>query len=116
MTIEQKKFEFNIENFKNDFKSALEKYVSVSEDFEHKNFEGSQGSTEEREMSLEINKFMKHLTSLSVSALRLADDKQEILNIISNAFFDLHEDTESQYWGEKEYFKNIILELLKTSK
>jgi hypothetical protein len=117
MPLEQNNFKFNKENFKNNFKLALEKYVSALDDLEHSSYEGNEEETaiEKRRLNSEIEKLTNGLVSLSANALNLAENKQEILNMISETFFDLYDSTESQYWGEKEYFKKMILELLKTT-
>jgi len=117
MSFEQKDSKFNINNFKSEFKSTLEKYVSTVNNYEHKsNYEEKEElpEIEENKLGLEINKWMNKLVSISVKALKLADNKQEILEAVSQIFFNLYEDTESQNWSEKEYFKKIVLELLCT--
>lgn len=108
MTLEQNLTKFNIENFKENFKSTLEKYASVVDNLEHI-CNDEELEKEKKELELEEVKYMNQLVSISINALSLVDNKQEVLNTTYSIFLDMGIDRDI-------YFQNIILELLKTQK
>ena len=117
MTIEQYSFNFNIEKFRSDFNNKLIKYISIIDDLENiKQYEEDIANIESKKNILEseLNKCKSELICLSVNSLKSTGNKSQILDLISSTFFQLDRDLDSIYWNEKEYFKNVILELLKS--
>ena len=109
MSLEQNFLKFNIANFKNEFNTILKKYVSTADDLEHVGSYEEIDKTEKKELELKGDEYMNQLVSFSLNALKLEDNKQEVLNTINSIFMDMGIDRDV-------YFQNIILELLKTQK
>lgn len=128
MSIEQQFTKFNIENFRNEFKGVLTKYISTEYLLEHvHSYEEGEGDKEyntaqEKKLQMEIDTLINQMVRLALESLKLTDNKQEILDSISETFYDSYKDyyksniDESELnWEEKYYFKKLVLELLKTS-
>jgi hypothetical protein len=105
MNFEKRPFKFSKEQFANDFKFILGKYLDKTDDTQH--------------LDPYDKELMRQLVSLCMNALKSSDNKQEILDAISATYMDLSsasdESLGSQWWIEKEFFKKVILELLKTN-
>jgi len=117
MNFEQNNLKFNTEVFKNDLKNSLNKYISDADDFDHRtdNEESRVRSNEQIEIEIKaIDSQRDKLASLSVNALKLAENKQAILDMISDIYLKSEEkDFDSILCMERDVLKKIVLELLK---
>jgi hypothetical protein len=118
MPLEQINPIFNKENFDADLKNILKEYIITVNDLEHIGDygEGDEADeTEEQELRLGKDKLMNQMVSLTTNALKLTNNKQEIFKTISSIFFDLNNNTYSEYANKLILFEGVILELLKSS-
>jgi hypothetical protein len=125
MSIEQNYLQFNIEKFKSDLKSTLDRYIFNKHDLSHIS-DYEMNSTDEKNevnrLKTEMNELMSQLISVTINAIKLTKNKQEILDAISETILELKEEltykTDIGFVddAEKELFNKIILELLKTQK
>jgi hypothetical protein len=111
MNLEQVSPKFNKELFQNDFQNALLKYILAADEIN--NNKGNEELTnEEKIVGLNRNE----LVSVSINALKLAQNKQEILEIISktyiSTFLNLDKDPDDAIWIEKDLLKEVVLNLL----
>jgi hypothetical protein len=121
MSLEHKAFKFNKEVFNINFKHLLEKYIKASYDLEHDTYDITEAGvkdeiTEIDRLKNEIENISEQLTYLTVNAIKQVENKKEIIDLISTSYSDFnnrYDDIQSRYWDEKEFFKKVILELLK---
>jgi len=130
MVLEKNNFQtFNIENFIKDIKSSLEKYALYMDylrDSEEGEIDKERGKEyKEREierMKTEIDKCLNHLVLVTISTIKSANNKQEVLDLISSEFIELEIKLRSVIGlgairqMEKKLYERIITELLKTHK
>ena len=130
MELEKNNFQkFDIENFKKDIKSSLKEYALYMDylrDSKEGEIDIERGKEyKEREierMKTEIDKCLNHLAIITISTIKLANNRQEILDLISSEFIELEIKLESVIslgaiaQMRKNLYDSIILELLKTQK
>jgi hypothetical protein len=128
MSLESKSEQFNKEKFRGEFEKALSKYISVA-DFLSNPYLNLNGVDEERVFSLNKvkdfesvkEKEMEHIVDLSIDALKLSKDKQEILDAIFRTFYNKNIELGTPYEDHEftsiharlEFAERLILELLK---
>jgi hypothetical protein len=112
MSFEQKPASFNNEEFINEFKLMLSKYLEdVEEETDHPDFQEEVGYADSH-----YEEQIAKLISFCIKALKANSNKKEILDLISMAYLELSlssdKTLEPQYRREKEFFKKLIVELL----
>lgn len=113
MSIENNSTKFKIENFKNNFKVILKKYISSINQLEGNGYHEEIDEKEKNSIELEKNKYKNQLITLSINSLKESANKQEILNAISEEFLhkDDIENLVSAYFIENKLLDGIIIEL-----
>ena len=113
MSIEYNSPKFNIEFFKNNFKIILGKYISLINKHRNNEFCEEIDEKERSNIELDIIKYKNQLINLSINSLRESDNKQVILNVISEEFLHQNDldNLESVYFIENKLLEGIIIEL-----
>jgi len=121
MSFEGNPNQFNKEKFKSEIRFALEKYFKVFEDVEALyDSDVNINAYEEEKKRLDLDKArgINNIALLSAQALKLSDNKQEILDILYESLHDLNLKKGLAYDNEETLSEphllvEIILELLK---
>lgn len=118
MNFEQKPSQFNKEAFQNNFKNALNEYILKRSDWDsyhdtNEDYDETKQKEIENNISLNIEKKLNQITPIVVEALRTAENKEEILNLINEIIKD-----QDVYEGfnslEPIYEEMLVLEGIKT--
>jgi uncharacterized protein YsxB (DUF464 family) len=112
MSIEQQFTNFNIENFKNNFKSILKSYASTMDELDRLN---DYEEDVKKKLRIEKDRLIKQMVSLAIESLKLTDNKREVLDAISKSFLGSFEDLMSDYSVERAYLKEVVLEIFRSS-
>lgn len=121
MNLESIKLPFDSEKFAKDFRFVFEKYALASDNVENLSYDDASDIHEREVAKSDEEKRKRELVSLAANALKSAADKNEVLNIISQIFFEmnvqrskgLEDDPVSSTYNELNVMKEVIIDLLK---
>ncbi|HKR04786.1 MAG TPA: hypothetical protein VJY62_09120 [Bacteroidia bacterium] len=117
MPLEQKSEQFNKEALRSSLFNALKNYTDIANNIRHCHHEDEERATQQKKL---LEKWDNNFTNEMVVALKLAKDKQEILDLFSEVFSDTRSE-ESQLYDENDvisktvelnFLKDIIIKLL----
>lgn len=123
MTIEQYNLSFNIEIFKSEFKSMLDKYIFYIDDERSLSLlDMSEKEKEDREKRLksEMTEQMSQMVSITTNSLKLSKNITEVISNILGTFIEIRKELEHNTdigcvdEAQRQFIINLISELLKS--
>ena len=122
MSLEQKPAQFNKETLRNSLVISLENYANIDDQLKHIYIENENlAKQHEEQLKSRLKKWEDELINKTVEALKSSIKKEEVLELFSEVFSDLHAKRSEPYEGdditskyaEAEFLKDIIIKLLR---